>query len=81
LVGGSVLIYIFTGAMKVRPRLVGKCATVFQMLTLGWLLLKIEQPPHGWFMVAAGLFTFASGAWYIYDGIRLLNASETAKPQ
>ncbi len=80
LIGGTFLIYIFTSNMDVRPRLVGKCATVCQMLTLGWVMLKIQTPSYEWFLYAAGFFTFVSGAWYIFDGVKVLNATDTAHP-
>jgi hypothetical protein len=44
------------------------------MITLGWVLLKIEHPPFNWPMIAAGVFTFISGVWYIFDGVKQLNA-------
>ncbi|MCX7915008.1 MAG: CDP-diacylglycerol--glycerol-3-phosphate 3-phosphatidyltransferase, partial [Verrucomicrobiae bacterium] len=77
LLSGTMLLHFFTGHVTVRPRWVGKCATFFQMLTLGWVLLQIQQPPFHWPMLAAGIFTFASGIWYIYDGVRQLTAHES----
>ncbi|MCS7047964.1 MAG: CDP-alcohol phosphatidyltransferase family protein [Verrucomicrobiae bacterium] len=77
LLSGTMLLHFFTGHVTVRPRWVGKCATFFQMLTLGWVLLQIQQPPFHWPMLAAGIFTFASGMWYIYDGVRQLTAHES----
>lgn len=76
LLAGLVLIHILVGQAKSRPRFVGKAATLFQMITLGWILLKIERPPFDWPMYAAGLCTFVSGVWYVFDGIRQLNAGE-----
>jgi len=73
---GTLLIYIFVGRTKARPRIVGKCATFFQMVTLAWVLLKIEQPSLQWPMISAGFFTFVSGMWYIFDGVNQLNAGE-----
>ena len=81
LLAGTVLIHMLTGHMTARPRLVGKCATFFQMITLGWMLLGIDQPPFQWPMITAGLFTFASGIWYIHDGIQQFNAHEAKKIQ
>ena len=43
---GTVLLHLFTGKVTVRPRWVGKCATFFQMITLGWVLLRIHQPSY-----------------------------------
>jgi len=76
---GTILIHILIGQAKARPRLVGKAATFFQMITLGWVLLKIEKLPYDWPMYTAGFFTFVSGVWYVFDGIRQLNAGEKKK--
>ncbi len=73
---GTVLIHMLTGRVTARPRVVGKCATFFQMITLGWVLLKIEKPSYEWPLYAAGLFTLVSGVWYVFDGVRQLNAAE-----
>ena len=76
LLGGTVLIHMLAGKMRPRPRIVGKCATLFQMITLGWVLLKIEQPPLRWPLYAAGFFTLVSGIWYTFDGVKQLGAHE-----
>lgn len=79
LLAGTILIHILVGNAKARPRLVGKAATFFQMITLGWILLKIEKPAFDWPMYAAGLCTFVSGVWYVFDGIRQLNVAGEQK--
>ena len=79
LLAGTILIHILVGHAKSHPRIVGKCATFFQMITLGWVLLKIEHPPFNWPMITAGVFTFISGVWYIFDGVKQLNAPATKK--
>jgi len=76
LIVGAVLIHLHTGKVAPRPRVVGKCATFFQMITLGWVLLKVPQPSYHWPLWLAGAFTLVSGAWYIYDGIKQLNPHE-----
>ena len=76
---GAVLIHMLAGRVTVRPRFVGKCASFFQMITLGWVLLKIEQPSYLWPLYAAGFFTLISGIWYIFDGVKQLSAHETKK--
>ena len=77
--GGVVLIHMLAGKVTARPRLVGKCATFFQMITLGWVLLRIERPPYEWPLYAAGIFTLVSGIWYIFDGVKQLGAHEAKK--
>jgi CDP-diacylglycerol--glycerol-3-phosphate 3-phosphatidyltransferase len=79
LLTGTVLIHMLSGKMTPRPRFVGKCATLFQMITLGWVLLKIEHPSYEWMLYAAGFFTLISGIWYIFDGVKQLSAHEAKK--
>lgn len=79
LLAGTVLIHMLAGKVTARPRFVGKCATVFQMITLGWVLLKIERPPSEWPLYAAGVFTLISGIWYIFDGVKQLSIHEAKK--
>ena len=79
LLGGTVLIHMLAGKMSPHPRIVGKCATLFQMITLGWVLLKIEQPSFRWPLYAAGFFTLVSGIWYTFDGVKQLGAHEQKK--
>ncbi|MGD0016902.1 MAG: CDP-alcohol phosphatidyltransferase family protein [Verrucomicrobiia bacterium] len=76
---GTILIHMIVGHVITQPRFVGKIATVFQMITLGWILLGIDRPPYQWPMIAAGLFTFASGIWYILDGVNQLNVHEAKR--
>src|ERR1051325_3829183 len=70
LLGGSILLQFMYGNFVARPRAVGKAATVCQMITLGWLLLKIGPPSFHYPLYAAGFFTLASVVWYVYDGVR-----------
>jgi CDP-diacylglycerol--glycerol-3-phosphate 3-phosphatidyltransferase len=79
LLAGTVLIHMLAGKVTARPRIVGKCATFFQMLTLGWVLLKIDWPPYQWPVYAAGFFTLVSGVWYIFDGVKQLGANERSQ--
>jgi CDP-diacylglycerol--glycerol-3-phosphate 3-phosphatidyltransferase len=79
LLTGTILIHMLAGKLTPRPRIVGKCATFFQMITLGWVLLKIEWPPYEWPLYAAGFFTLISGIWYIFDGVKHLGAHEAQK--
>ncbi len=77
--GGVVLIHMLAGKVTAQPRFVGKCATFFQMIVLGWVLLKIEHPRYTWPLYAAGFFTLISGVWYIFDGVKQLSAHEAKK--
>jgi cardiolipin synthase (CMP-forming) len=77
--GGVLLVHMLAGKVTARPRLVGKCATFFQMITVGWVLLRIDRPTYQWPLYAAGLFTMVSGIWYIFDGVKQLNVHEAKK--
>jgi CDP-diacylglycerol--glycerol-3-phosphate 3-phosphatidyltransferase len=73
LLGGAIVLQFMHGNFVGCPRVVGKIATVCQMITLGWVLLKIGHPSFHYPLYAAGLFTFLSVIWYTYDGIRALS--------
>lgn len=79
LLGGVVLIHMLAGRVTARPRIVGKCATFFQMIALGWVLLKVEHPSYQWLLYAAGFFTLVSWVWYIFDGVKQLGVHEQKK--
>jgi CDP-diacylglycerol--glycerol-3-phosphate 3-phosphatidyltransferase len=79
LLGGVVLIHMLAGHVTARPRIVGKCATFFQMIALGWVLLKVERPSYQWLLYAAGFFTLVSWVWYIFDGVKQLGVHEQKK--
>ena len=76
---GCVLIHMLAGRVIARPRIVGKCATFFQMIAFGWVLLKVERPSYLWPLYAAGFFTLVSGIWYLFDGVKQLSVHEQKK--
>lgn len=72
---GAVVIRSVVGKITVRPRLTGKLATVFQMLTVIWIMLRWDARP-GWleaWMIGTAVFTGVSGLLYIWDGSRQLS--------
>ena len=79
---GLVVIYVTAGKPVIRPRWTGKVATVLQMGTVLWVLLKLPAPGLVCIAVAAAACTGISGALYIIDGVKQLNAHPTssAKP-
>jgi len=79
LLAGCVLIHMLAGRVIARPRIVGKCATFFQMIAFGWVLLKVERPSYLWPLYAAGFFTLVSGIWYLFDGVKQLSVHEQKK--
>ncbi len=58
--------------MVSKPRIFGKIATFLQMLKIVWVLVGGAEGPFLFCVVAAGAFTFAAGALYIFDGTRQL---------
>jgi CDP-diacylglycerol--glycerol-3-phosphate 3-phosphatidyltransferase len=75
---GMLLIYYTCGKVSVRPVLIGKAATVMQMTTVVWGLLK--WPANGLLVCAVitAICTGVSGVWYMVDGIRQLSASPSS---
>ena len=79
-IGFAVLHYTLGGKVPVRPRLVGKAATVLQMVTVSWALLKW---PLDWLhplALATAVCTGVSGVIYVMDGMKLLSASPDSSP-
>jgi cardiolipin synthase len=84
---GLVVIHITVGKVKIRPRILGKVATVLQMILVLWILLKWDDGQGArwanWWMIGAALCTGGSGLLYVWDGVRQLSASPSsiAKPK
>ena len=82
LLAGLVVIQMTVGKIKVRPRIVGKIATVLQMICIGWLLMQWDsQLRPAWFLgwtLAAALCTGISGLLYVWDGMKQLGAHPTS---
>src|SRR6266404_2550926 len=80
---GLVIIQMIVGTLKVHPRIVGKIATVLQMIVVLWILLKWEKRWLSIWIVSAAVCTGISGLLYVWDGVRQLSAhpasSATAK--
>jgi cardiolipin synthase len=79
---GYGVIHSTIGKVKVRPRITGKIATVFQMFCIGWILLKwdAEFPPV-WFSIwtlGAAICTGISGLLYVWDGMKQLSSHPTS---
>jgi cardiolipin synthase len=81
---GMAVIQMTVGKVHVRPRILGKIATVLQMICVIWLLLKWDALLDGrWFFgwtLAAAICTGASGLLYVFDGIRQLSSHPTSSP-
>ncbi len=77
---GMVVIQVMVGKVKVRPRMVGKVATVLQMVMVLWILMQCPRPYLPWWTTSAALCTAASGLLYLIDGVRQLSAHPASLP-
>jgi CDP-diacylglycerol--glycerol-3-phosphate 3-phosphatidyltransferase len=80
---GAVIIRLVVGKITVRPRITGKIATVLQMAVVLWILLKWSELHAEWLnliSLGAGLFTGASGLYYVWDGSRQLGSHPASLP-
>jgi CDP-diacylglycerol--glycerol-3-phosphate 3-phosphatidyltransferase len=75
---GWLVIHQACGRVTVRPRLLGKLATVLQMFTVFWALLQWHSRWLDVWTIGAAVSTGVSGLLYVWDGIRQLNASPTS---
>jgi cardiolipin synthase (CMP-forming) len=79
LIAGALLIHIVVGEVKVKARIVSKIATLFQMVTLGFVMLKLEPATIAWPLYAATFFTSISLVWYLFDGGKQFNSAVNLK--
>jgi len=77
---GLIVIQMMVGKVKVHPRILGKVATVFQMLVVVWVLFKWHGKWLSVWAVSAALCTGVSGLLYLWDGTRQLSAHPTSSP-
>jgi cardiolipin synthase len=77
---GMALIQIICGKVVVRPRMLGKIATVLQMTMVLWRLLKWPEPWTTYWTFGAAICTGISGLLYVWDGMRQLSASPRSLP-
>jgi cardiolipin synthase len=77
---GMVVIHFTCGKVAVKPHLIGKGATVLQMVAVCWALLKLPVGWLHWFALGAALCTGVSGVIYVLDGVRQLSASPASSP-
>lgn len=78
---GTILISYTGITPKVQPKLLGKLATVAQMLMILWALFKAPQIGLQTLIILSGILTFSSGMQYIYDGVKQLNAHDATPPK
>ena len=82
ILAGMVVIQFTVGKVRVRPRFVGKMATVLQMASVLWISLRWDEGVGSrWILyltLSAAICTGVSGLFYVYDGIRQLSASPSS---
>jgi len=78
---GMVVIQMIVGKVVVRPRMVGKVATVLQMVIVLWILLKWEAKWLRVWVFGAAICTGISGLLYVWDGVRQLSAHPASSPK
>jgi CDP-diacylglycerol--glycerol-3-phosphate 3-phosphatidyltransferase len=80
LLTGLIVILMTVGKVKVRPRMLGKIATVLQMAVVLWILLKWHGKWLPALTMAAAICTGISGLLYVWDGTRQLSAHPASSP-
>jgi cardiolipin synthase (CMP-forming) len=80
LVAGLVVIQMTVGKVKVRPRVVGKVATVLQMAVVLWVLLKWDDGRLFWVALLTSVSTGLSGLMYLWDFTCQLSAHPASSP-
>ena len=78
LLTGIAVIRLTVGKVVVRPRMIGKIATVLQMIVVLWILLDWDRDLNvRWlriWTVGAAVCTGLSGLFYVWDGVKQLGA-------
>jgi len=77
---GLVVVHYACGKVTVKPHFIGKVATVLQMVTVCWALLKLPAEGLHWFALGAAVCTGGSGVIYVFYGVRQLSASPASSP-
>ena len=80
LLAGMIVIQMTVGKVVVKPRALGKVATVLQMVVVLWILLKWSDKWLSIWTLGAALCTGISGLLYVWDGSRQLSAHPTSLP-
>ncbi len=72
---GLAVIHMVTGRVKVAPNMLGKLATLFQMIAVCFVLLQVAYPRPIWTVIwgVVAFFTVASGIGYIVRDSSYLN--------
>jgi phosphatidylglycerophosphate synthase len=76
-----LVIQFMVGKVKVRPRIIGKVATVLQMIVVLWILLKWRGSWLRALTLGTAICTGISGLLYVWDGSRQLSAHPSSSPK
>jgi phosphatidylglycerophosphate synthase len=76
-----VVIHLMVGKVKVRPRIIGKVATVLQMFLVLWIMLKWSGSWLRALSFVTAFCTGVSGLLYVWDGTRQLGAHPSSSPK
>jgi cardiolipin synthase (CMP-forming) len=80
ILAGMLVIHLMVGKVKVRARIIGKVATVLQMVVVLWIMLKWSE---GWLhalTLVTAICTGISGLFYVWDGSKQLSAHPSSSP-
>jgi cardiolipin synthase (CMP-forming) len=84
LLTGIAVIRLTVGKVVVRPRIMGKIATVLQMIVVIWILLNWDHDLNvSWLKVwtiGAAVCTGVSGLLYVWDGVKQLGSHPASSP-
>jgi cardiolipin synthase (CMP-forming) len=78
---GMLVIQLMVGKVKVQPRIIGKIATVLQMVVVLWIMLKWSDTWLRALTLATAICTGISGLLYVLDGSRQLSAHPSSSPK
>jgi cardiolipin synthase (CMP-forming) len=78
---GLIVLQMTVGKVTVRPRILGKIATVLQMVVVLWILLKWGQRWLQVWTIGAAVCTGISGLFYVWDWIRQVSAHPSSSPK
>jgi cardiolipin synthase (CMP-forming) len=78
---GLIVLQMTIGKVTVRPRVLGKVATVLQMAVVLWILLKWEQRWLLVWTIGAAVCTGISGLFYVWDWILQVSAHPSSGPK
>jgi CDP-diacylglycerol--glycerol-3-phosphate 3-phosphatidyltransferase len=81
---GIFVIRYTVGKVVVHPRVIGKIATVFQMIVILWILLRWDRDLRIFWLrfwtFSAAICTGVSGLLYVWDGVRQLGSHPASSP-